>query len=201
MNNQKKYPILPALLSILALFCSVTVWADMYKYIDDKGNVSITDDLSKVPEKYRASAEAIKEEKVQVVAPPPTLTQPSENVAAKEISQPDNKQQSTVSNQKTTENPLKFLESSQKSLIIALAAGVVLLAAVIFILNKYVKNRMVTRVVFLLIMALVVIVLYKMYAENVYKQFSDAKKSAEAAKKLIEQQQKEQLKGLGDLGK
>lgn len=195
MNNQKKYSILPTLLSILVLFCSVTVWADMFKYIDDKGTVSITDDLAKVPEKHRASAEAIKEEKVQVVA------QPQQNATAKEVSQPDSKQQPTDSGQKTAESPLKFLEGSQKTLIIALAAGVVSLAAVIFVLNKYVKNRMVTRIVFLLIMALVMIVLYKMYAENVYKQFSDAKKSAENAKKLIEQQQKEQLKGLGDLGK
>lgn len=187
MNNQKKYPILPALLSILALFCSVTVWADMYKYIDDKGNVSITDDMSKVPEKYRADVKTIKEEKVQVVSPPPTLTQPSENTAEKEGLQPDSKQQTTV--------------SSQKTLIIALAASIGLLIAVIFVLSKYVKNRMLTRVVFLVIMALVMIVLYKMYAENVYKQFSDAKKTADNAKKLIEQQQKEQLKGLGDLGK
>lgn len=201
MNNQKKYSILPALLFILALFCYTTAQADMYKYIDDKGNVSITDDLSKVPEKYRADVKTIKEEKVQVVAPPPTLTQPSENVAAKEVSQPDNKQQPTVSGQKIAEGPLKFLEGSQKTLIIVLAAGVVLLAAVIFVLNKYVKNRMLTRVVFLLIMALVMTVLYKMYAENVYKRFSDAKKSAEDAKKLVEQQQKKQLKELDDLGK
>lgn len=201
MNNQKKYPILPALLSILALFCSVTVWADMYKYIDDKGNVSITDDLSSVPEKYRADVKTIKEEKVQVVAPPPTLTQPSENIAAKEVSQPDNKQQIIDSSKKMTESPLKFLEYDKKTLIIGAASIIVFLVALIVILNKYVKNRMVTRVVFLLIMALVMTVLYKMYAENLYKRFSDAKKSTEDAKKLVEQQQKKQLKELDDLGK
>lgn len=187
MNNQKKYAILPALLSILALFCSVTVWADMYKYIDDKGTMSITDDLAKVQEKHRASAEAIKEEKVQVVAPPPTLTQPSENV--------------TASGQKIAESPLTFLEGSQKTLIIVLAASIGFLIAVIFVLKKYVNNKMLNRLIFLLITGMVVTLLYKMYAENIYKQFSDAKKSAEDAKKLVEQQQKKQLKELDELGK
>jgi len=104
MNNQKKHYILPAFISVLALFCFATVRADMYKYIDDKGTVSVTDDLAKVPEKYRADVKAIKEEKVQVVVQPPTLTQPSENVAAKEASQPDNKQQPTDSAKKIAES-------------------------------------------------------------------------------------------------
>ena len=71
MNNQEKgYSILPALLIILAIFCSVRARADMYKYVDDKGTVSITDDLAKVPEKYRSKIEAIKEQKIQVIVAP-----------------------------------------------------------------------------------------------------------------------------------
>lgn len=195
MNNQKNYAILPTLLSILALFCYATAQADMYKYVDDNGTMSVTDDSGKIPEKYRAKAEAIKEEKVQVVA------QPQQNVTAKEASQPDSSQQPTAIVQKIPESPLKFMEDDKKTLIIGAVATIVFLVALIVILNKYVKNRMVTRLIFFLIMAAVGIVVYKMYAENVYKQYSTAKKTAEDAKKLIEQQQREQLKGLGDLGK
>lgn len=191
MNNQEKiYYILPALLFILAIFCSVRVRADMYKYVDDKGTLSITDDLAKVPEKYRANADTIREEKVQVVAAPPSTN-----------TIPSDEQQLTDSAQRITEGPFKFLEGSNKALIIAIAASIGLPIAVIFVLKKYLNNKMLNRLIFLLITGMVVTFLYKMYAENVYKQFSDAKKSAEGAKKLIVQKQKEQMKGLDDIGK
>lgn len=196
MNNQEKiYSILPALLIIIAIFCSVRARADMYKYVDDKGTLSITDDLAKVPEKYRANIETIKEEKIQVVTPP------SQNVPEKEVLQSSNKQQPTDSAQRITESPLKFLEGSNKALIIAIAASIGLLIATIFVLKKYLNNKMLNRLIFLLITGLVVTFLYKMYAENVYKRFSDAKKTAEDAKKLVEQQQEKQMKGLDDIGK
>lgn len=162
----------------------------MYKYVDDKGTLSITDDLAKVPEKYRANTEAIREEKVQVVAAPPSTNTISSD-----------EQQLTDNAQRITEGPFKFLEGSNKALIIAIAASIGLPIAVIFVLNKYINNKMLNRLIFLLITGMVVTFLYKMYAENVYKQFSDAKKSAEGAKKLIEQKQKEQMKGLDDIGK
>lgn len=189
MNNQKKYSALPVLLSIFALACSAPAWADMYKYVDGKGNVSITDDLGNIPEKYRAKAEALKEEKVQVAAPP-AAAQPSESASVKAI-----KKVGLSNNQQ-----IKF-SKDEKTFIIAVAGSIAFLVALFVLLNRYVKNRMVTRLMFILIMAVVSIVLYKLLAENMYKQFSDAKKSTEQAKKLLEQKQKDQMKEIGELGK
>ncbi|HLA50637.1 MAG TPA: DUF4124 domain-containing protein [Thermodesulfobacteriota bacterium] len=190
MNNQEKgYSILPALLFILAIFCSVRARADMYKYVDDKGTVSITDDLAKVPEKYRSKIEAIKEQKIQVIVAP-----------AEKEKMSGSKEPAAIGGGITAEG-LKSLAANKKVLVVALVSCLGLLAAMIFILNRYVNNRMVTRLIFVAIAAVLMVFLYKMYAENVYRQFSDAKKSAEDAKKLIEQKQKEQMKGLDDIVK
>lgn len=189
MNNQENfYSILPALLIILAIFCSVRARADMYKYVDDKGTLSLTDDLAKVPEKYRSKIEVVKEQKIQVIAAP---------VEKEKMS--GSKEPATIGGGITAEG-LKSLAANKKVLAVVLVSSLGLLVATIFVLNRLVKNRMVTRLIFVAIAAVLMVFLYKMYAENVYGQFSDAKKSAEDVKKLIEQKQEEQVKGLDDIG-
>lgn len=191
MNNQEKiYSILPALLFILAIFCSVSrARADMYKYVDDKGTLSITDDLAKVPEKYRPKIETIKEQKIQVIAAP-----------AEKEKMSGSKEPAAIGGGITAEG-LNSLAANKKVLAVVLVSSLGLLIATIFVLNRLVKNRMVTRLIFVAIAAVLMVFLYKVYAESVYRQFSDAKRSAEDAKKLIEQKQKEQMKGLDDIGK
>ncbi len=42
---------------LFVLFVSGLSWAEVYKWIDDKGVVHFTDDITQVPEKYRPKAE------------------------------------------------------------------------------------------------------------------------------------------------
>lgn len=56
------------LLIILLVVLGSHVYAEMYKWVDEKGTVHFTDDLSKIPEKYRYDAEPRKTPK-EVSAP------------------------------------------------------------------------------------------------------------------------------------
>ena len=49
--------VLIAALTIGLLTIPSFVYAEVYKWIDDKGNVHFTEDYSKIPEKYRPVAE------------------------------------------------------------------------------------------------------------------------------------------------
>ncbi len=44
---------------LFVLFVSGLSWAEVYRWIDDKGAVHFTDDITQVPEKYRSRAERI----------------------------------------------------------------------------------------------------------------------------------------------
>jgi hypothetical protein len=45
-----------AIAIILIIFLSSTCWAEIYKWVDDKGTVHFTDDVTAIPEKYRENA-------------------------------------------------------------------------------------------------------------------------------------------------
>ncbi|MDI7258657.1 MAG: DUF4124 domain-containing protein [Thermodesulfobacteriota bacterium] len=47
------------LLIILSIFISTPGFAQVYKWVDDKGGVHFTDDMTKIPDKYRPKAEKI----------------------------------------------------------------------------------------------------------------------------------------------
>lgn len=59
-------------ISILLLLWSCISFAGTYKYLDDKGTPTFTDDIKSVPEKYRKKAVLLKndDEKVTISAPP-----------------------------------------------------------------------------------------------------------------------------------
>ncbi|MCP4553741.1 MAG: hypothetical protein GY834_17255 [Bacteroidetes bacterium] len=61
----------PFLLIICSLILGLPVFssAELYKYYDKKGNLSFTDDVSKVPEDQKEAAETIREIKTKLVAP------------------------------------------------------------------------------------------------------------------------------------
>ncbi len=75
------------LLIILLVVAAFPAHAEMYKWVDEKGSVHFTDDLSKIPERYRFDAESRKTPKE--VSPPkkekepastPALPKPSDSV-------------------------------------------------------------------------------------------------------------------------
>lgn len=57
---------------LLLLLCSGISSADTYKYIDDNGTTSFTDDIKSIPERYREKAVLLKndDEKVTILTPP-----------------------------------------------------------------------------------------------------------------------------------
>lgn len=194
MENQKKN-FAPAIvilgIALIEMSLPVKAWADAYKYIDDKGTTVFTDDLGTVQEKYRSKVEIIKEQKVQVVAAPPGK---KENASEKK------EPAASLSKTADTLPDSGSFADSEKILIIATAATVIFAAALIFVLNRYIRNRMAARLIFFLTMAVAGVFLYKMYAENMYRQFSDAKKSTENVKKLLDQKQGKQIKETGERG-
>lgn len=59
-------------IALLLLLWSGISNADTYKYIDDKGTPTFTDDIKSIPERYRKKAVLLKndDEKVRISAPP-----------------------------------------------------------------------------------------------------------------------------------
>ena len=58
----KRFPLFKAVLLSTLLGIVSPVGADMYKYVDDAGSVTITNNIDSVPKKYRASMKVVKEE-------------------------------------------------------------------------------------------------------------------------------------------
>jgi len=54
-------------LIILIIFSSSVCFAELYKWVDDKGALHFTDDITAIPEKYR---ENVKTETMKEEAPP-----------------------------------------------------------------------------------------------------------------------------------
>jgi len=59
-------------IALLLLLWSGISYADTYKYIDDKGTPTFTDDIKSIPERYREKAVLLKndDEKVTILTPP-----------------------------------------------------------------------------------------------------------------------------------
>jgi clan AA aspartic protease (TIGR02281 family) len=64
------------LIILLAVFVPSS-YGDMYKWVDDKGAVHFTDDLSNIPEKYREDAETRKSPKETSAPQPRGISKPS----------------------------------------------------------------------------------------------------------------------------
>ncbi len=83
----KKLKVVILLIAIIVTFPSPG-FGEMYKWVDEKGTVHFSDDLSKVPEKYRPNAEMRKapkevpplENRVKPVLPPTQKTSESEGI-------------------------------------------------------------------------------------------------------------------------
>ncbi len=71
---------------ILLVAVGFPAYAEMYKWIDEKGTVHFTDDLSKIPEKYRSDAESRKAPKE--VSAPEKEEKPASTPAPQKLSEP-----------------------------------------------------------------------------------------------------------------
>ncbi len=74
----------------LFLFLVPIAYGDLYKWVDEKGNLHFTDDLSKIPEKYRFGVEIIKGPKgkeTPEIPPPDSIKKTFSPIAQKEESQ------------------------------------------------------------------------------------------------------------------
>ncbi len=74
------------LFSLFLLFGSLA-YGDVYKWVDEKGTLHFTDDLSKIPEKYRPEVETIKKPKEKEtikVSPPDSMGKTSSSILQQE---------------------------------------------------------------------------------------------------------------------
>ena len=70
--------IIPFIITLAVLVPSS--YGDMYKWVDDKGTVHFTDDLSNIPEDYRLDVE-IRSPKKETPAPQPSeMSKPSSSI-------------------------------------------------------------------------------------------------------------------------
>lgn len=71
------------------LFAAMLLWfnnsyGDMYKYMDDKGTPTFTDDIKNIPQKYRKSAVLVSKDDGKVtIAPPPQAEKIDESLLPK----------------------------------------------------------------------------------------------------------------------
>ena len=65
------------LLIIIFVVIVPPVYGEMYKWVDEKGTVHFTDDLSSIPEKYRQDAETRKPPKETSTPQPQETPKPS----------------------------------------------------------------------------------------------------------------------------
>jgi len=70
MVRMKRWGFGAALLIFLSFFMASPVWSQFYRYLDEKGNVRYTDDLSQVPEDQREGAQAYQESKSEPESQP-----------------------------------------------------------------------------------------------------------------------------------
>ena len=73
------------ILSLLMLCSAAVADAEIYKWTDDKGVVSYTDDFTKIPPKYRRKAQ-----KVEGIPIPNSISQQEEKVLMDELAPPRN---------------------------------------------------------------------------------------------------------------
>jgi clan AA aspartic protease (TIGR02281 family) len=85
MLENMKIRSLVLLIIILALFVPSS-YGEMYKWVDEKGTVHFTDDLSTIPEKYREEAETRKPPKETSIPKPQERSEPS---LPEKISEPE----------------------------------------------------------------------------------------------------------------
>jgi clan AA aspartic protease (TIGR02281 family) len=77
------------LLMIILAVLAPSSYGDMYKWVDERGTVHFTDDLSKIPEKYREDAEPRKPSKEPVSSEMEEKSTPSPSSEAPRPSEPE----------------------------------------------------------------------------------------------------------------
>jgi clan AA aspartic protease (TIGR02281 family) len=73
------------LIIIILVFLVPSSYGEMYKWVDEKGTVHFTDDLSNIPEKYREDAETRKPPKETSTQRPLEISKPSPPAAEKPV--------------------------------------------------------------------------------------------------------------------
>lgn len=172
-------PALPIiLLFLLRLLWPPVLWAEgLYRYTDENGIEHLTDDIAKIPDRYKAAAEAVEE-----VAPPPGPSLLERMKAGKEGAAQSIREKSDA-----------FSGSLDdiRTWIIMTGAASLLVAAVVFVSLRRSRPRC---VIGSMALACVLLVMAALYFERVMDKKGDIKKEirkimkhSEERKKMIEE--------------
>ncbi len=158
---------------LLFLFLSIpgNVFADFYRYTDDKGVVCITNNLSNVPEKYRAKVIVIKEEKKVI-----------EEVKKAGGWVEEGSQSAEDAVQKLVVTVSKY---PYRKLGISFAIYAVCVVFLVLFLSRYLNRNMMTIVVFLVLTSGFVLYAFRLEVEETHRKFVKMKAHVEKVQKKL----------------
>lgn len=169
------------------LFAVTLLWfnnsyGDMYKYVDDKGTSSFTDDLKNIPQKYRKSAVLVgKDDGKVTIAPPPQAEKIDEALLPKkeDVSFKMEEAAATPDTQPPTKD-FPFMN-------VAIISSLFLITLIpTFFLNNKMVNRLLRITSLVSVMTLLVYISTFFVSRHMQTLKADAKVATEAMKKKEE---------------
>jgi hypothetical protein len=169
---------------LAVFFFSSHLSAQTYEYIDEKGTVTFTDDLVKVPPKYQEQA---KERAPARSAPDP----PPRRSDAKASRTPA----ASTSVFSTLQTALK----SPVWAVVLFGVGLVFLVGTSILLHRYVPHMAARRLVLTVVTGLLIGGFFKLYAEAAYDRYRQATTGALATGKQMERRENARIKYIDQL--
>ena len=168
-------------------------YGDMYKYLDDKGTSSFTDDLKNIPQKYRKSAVLVSKDDGKVtIAPPPQAEKIDESLLPEkeDVSFKTEETAATPGTQPPTKD-FPFMN-------VAIISSLFLITLVpTFFLNNKMVNRLLRITSLVSVMTLLVYISTFFVSRHMQTLKTDAKVMTEAMKKKEEDKGKAIQDALG----
>lgn len=180
------------------LFAAILLWfnnsyGDMYKYMDDKGTPSFTDDLKNIPQKYRKSAVLVSKDDGKVmIAPPPQAEKIDESLLPEkeDVSFKTEEAAATPDTQPPTKD-FPFMN-------VAIISSLFLITLIpTFFLNNKMVNRLLRITSLVSVMTLLVYISTFFVSKHMQTLKADAKVTTEAMKKKEEDKGKAIQDALG----
>lgn len=181
------------MLFAVTLFWFNNSYGDMYKYLDDKGTSSFTDDLKNIPQKYRKSAVLVgKDDGKVTIAPPPQAEKIDESLLPEKEDVRFKTEEAAAA--LDTQPPTKEFPFMNVAIISSLF--LITLVPTFFLNNKMV-NRLLRITSLVSVMTLLVYISTFFVSRHMQTLKADAKVATEAMKKKEEEKGKAIQDALG----
>ena len=172
-------------LCLLAVFLfSPHVAAQTYEYVDEKGTVTFTDDLVKVPPKYQEQAKERTPAR-QTTDPPPRRS--------------DTKASRTPEESTSVFSTILTALKSPVWAVVLFGVGLAFWVGTSILLSRYVPSLVVRRLVLTVMTGLLIGGLFKLYVEGAYDHYRQATAEALATGKQMERRENAHIKYIDQL--